>query len=674
MARTIEGLLATLNPEQRLAVETTDGPVLVLAGAGSGKTRVITVRIAYLVSRGVPANRILAVTFTNKAAAEMRERIGRLLPEGAAEGLLVSTFHSFGLWMLRKSAAWLPRLAGASIIDESDREAMLTQIRQELAITDKDLTADEIAAFLMQVKGCGAKPDVVASSHGYKKATLLRQFLQNYQERLALSRCLDFDDLILKPVELLESKPDVRRFFGSLFHYVMVDEYQDTNWLQFRLLQLLCGEKPNLCVVGDDDQSIYGWRGARVENILEFDRHFPGCRVVKLTRNYRSEKNILQLANAVIAKNVRRHGKELWTENDKQVPVRKLLFDNQQEEATRIGQAVRTFIGGGLTAGKIAVLYRTRGQARILQEAFRVLGIPYKVIGSFDFFERKEVRDILAYLRLAVNPRSEASFRRIINYPTRGVGLATLKRIEECRGPDMTLLEATRVVASQAGDGAAARSRRALADFVSTIERFHAAFASERGEAVADRVLEYLTETGVREDLTVRGPSSARALQVILAMLTRCLTERYVRSLAEFLERVALDEKEADFNPEGEAAETTTLMTVHAAKGLEFDAVFVAGLVEGLFPHFRSVNDAGGLEEERRLFYVALTRSRKHLVLSHFRFREERGEVRPCRPSRFLSELPQDLLSSDERFANAPVSKEALIASLDALGELMSKK
>jgi len=672
--RTVEGLLSTLNPEQREAVQATDGPVLVLAGAGSGKTRVITVRIVYLLSKGVPANRILAVTFTNKAAAEMKERIARMLPDGAAEGLTISTFHSFGLWMLRKSIGWLPRMAGASIIDEPDRDAMLSQIRQELALTDKDLTPDEISAYLMQVKGCGADPEAIASAQGCKKGKLLRQFHQNYQERLSLSRCLDFDDLILEPVKLMDSNADVRRFFASMFHHIMVDEYQDTNWLQFRLLKHLAGERPNLCVVGDDDQSIYGWRGARVENILEFDHHFPGCKVIKLTRNYRSEKNILKLANAVIAKNVRRRGKDLWTDNGNEVPARKLLFENQQEEATRLGQAVRTLMGNGIKASNIAVLYRTRGQARTLQEAFRILGIPYRVIGSFDFFERKEVRDVLAYLRLAVNPRSEASFRRIVNYPPRGVGLATLKRIEEARRADMTLLEATRAVASSDGDGANARTRRGLEEFVAGLAKYHDELKSRSGPAVADSVLGLLTDMGVRGDLTVKGPGPARALQVIMSMLKRCLDEGYVSTLAEFLERVALDEKEADFNPEGDAQQVATLMTVHAAKGLEFDAVFVAGLVEGLFPHFRSVNDPGGLEEERRLFYVAITRSRKHLILSHFRYREERGELRPSRPSRFLSELPEDLLHTDATFASAPVTKEALLAGLKSLESTFAPK
>jgi DNA helicase-2/ATP-dependent DNA helicase PcrA len=658
-----DNALASLNPEQKEAVLTTEGPVLVLAGAGSGKTRVIIHRIAHLIQLGAPPERILAVTFTNKAANEMKERIGSAVRAEKALGVRLSTFHAFGLWMVRQCRRQLGLSANASVMDEADRDSMLRQIRGEMGLADADLSGDEIEQFLMQVKGCGADPAQYAITFGARKAALLRRFLDNYTTRLSIAETLDFDDLILQPVRLLERDDATRIRFATLFDYIMVDEYQDTNYLQFRLLKLLSGEKKNVCVVGDDDQSIYGWRGARVENILEFESHFPGTKVIKLTRNYRSQQNILELANAVISRNKRRHAKELWTDRGTEAPARSLHFGTQQEEAREIADRVSELIRKGVPQDEIAVLYRTKGQSRPFQESFRLAGLPYRVVGSYDFFERKDVRDYLAYLKLACNPNDLVSFRRVLNYPTRGVGLATLEKLEALRKESGSYMAAARELIDNWGEALAVRTRRALADFVTLVESSHEAAGRLHGEELAALAEGLIVKSGMKDDLIVKGDNALKAPYVLVSMLRRGLQNGSVKSLPQFLEKLALDQREADSQGgEGGAQRLVTLMTVHSAKGLEFQAVFVVGLVEGLFPHFRSINEVGGQEEERRLFYVALTRAKRHLFLSTFDQRDERGDVRSTRPSRYLDELPSALLIGQDAQEDRLVSKEALLA------------
>lgn len=659
-------LLSNLNPAQREAVVTTDGPVLVLAGAGSGKTRVIIHRIAHLLDQGVPARGILAVTFTNKAANEMRERIASLVSRERAEGLTISTFHSFGLWMVRRSKHYLGLSRNASVIDEADRNSVVRQVRSELGITEKDLTLEETENYLMQVKGCGLHSGRFAATFGYRKATLLERFLDNYTRRLRLAESLDFDDLILLPVNLLEHNESVRNQYKETFSHIMVDEYQDTNFLQFRFLKMLVGPQHNICVVGDDDQSIYGWRGARVENILEFDKEFPGTKVVKLTRNYRSRKNILQLANSLIAMNRKRHSKELWTDSDTQEPAVRLRFETQTEEARGVAERVHSFTyGKGLPAREMAVLYRTRGQAKLLQEMFRMNGVPYRVVGSYDFFERKEVRDILAYLKLVCNPHDQASFRRVVNYPARGIGLVTLEKIDGLREDRFSSMRAAKAFLELDGAGLNVRPRRALGDFLRVMDLHHRESRDLTGEELLRAVEELLGAAGVRDDLIVRGSGPYKAMTTLLAMLRRGIQEGIYATLPEFLERITLEQREAEDAQDEDRENLVTLMTVHSAKGLEFDAVFMVGLVDGVFPHFRSMADEAGLEEERRLFYVALTRARKRLFLSTFRQREERGEVRPSRPSRFLKELPQELLSKESVMRKEYISKADILAAFD---------
>ncbi|MBM4356192.1 MAG: hypothetical protein FJ109_20770, partial [Deltaproteobacteria bacterium] len=610
------------------------------------------------------------VTFTNKAAHEMRDRVRSFLPAARTEGVNLFTFHAFGLRMLRSARKAFGLSATTSVIDDSDRDTMLRQVRADMAVTEKDLSQEEVDLFLMQVKGCGADPKEAAAPLGYRKAALLGETLSQYTRRLRLADALDFDDLILLPVTFLSKDEELRLRFAGRFDHIMVDEYQDTNLLQFRLLELLARDHRNLCVVGDDDQSIYGWRGARVENILEFDIRFPGARVVKLTRNYRSEANILKLANAVIARNRRRRAKELWTDAANEVPALRLAFDTQTEEAQQICDRVKELIHTGKTrAANIAVLYRTKGQSRYLQEAFRLAALPYRVVGSYDFFERKEVRDLLAYFKLACNPNDEASYRRVINTPTRGIGLVTLEKIESIRRKGMPCLAAAEALVESEAASLPSRTARALQGFVTLVRRAHKEVATCEGKELPPALARYIADSGMRDDLVVKGGSPLKAMHVLTGMVDRGLLAGHFSTLAGFLERVTLDQKEAEYGPGETKDDLVTLMTVHASKGLEFDAVFLAGLVDGLFPHFRSIQDEAGLEEERRLFYVALTRSRRHLQLSYFRQREDKGQLHPATPSRFLSELPQDLLHSRPGGKTGLIGKEDLIARFRKLGQ-----
>lgn len=659
-------LVAGLNKEQREAVEATEGPLLVLAGAGSGKTRVIIHRIAFLLAKGVPSARILAVTFTNKAANEMRERIRHLVGAERASGVVISTFHALGLWMARKSRRHLGLRGHVMVMDEADRNSMLRQVRLEMGTTESDLSLEETEDFLMQVKGCGQLPEKYATKFGPKKKILLLRFFDQYTRRLRLAESLDFDDLILLPVTLMEGNEKVGAEYRSLFDYIMVDEYQDTNMLQFRLLKQLVDQRSNLCVVGDDDQSIYGWRGARVENILEFDRVFPEARVVKLTRNYRSERNILQLANALIAQNTLRREKALWTESADEVPALRLRYQNPQEEARDVVERVREMTGAeGIPARDIAILYRTKGQSKQLQEAFRIAGIPYRVVGSYDFFERKEVRDILAYLKLACNPHDQASFRRVVNYPARGIGLVTLEKLSAWREDQRSAFSAMRAFLAQAGSDVPVRVRRAMQEFVSLIDRNHELSKAAQGMALLPFYDKFLDDAGVRDDLIVRGTGTYRVLSSVRVLMERGLEAGAFSTLPAFLERITLEQRESDFS-KGEGPENlVTLMTVHASKGLEFRAVYIVGMVEGVFPHFRSIGDGAGLEEERRLFYVAITRARRNLFLSSYRQKEERGELRPARTSRFLQELPTELLSSKRAIGAEMVTRDQLLAAFD---------
>lgn len=636
-----------------------DGPLLVLAGAGSGKTRVITYRIAKLIESGVAPRRILSVTFTNKAAREMAERIQAIVGAERASELFVSTFHSFGLWVVRRFHKYLGLESHCQVMDEADRSAMIRQIRQELNLTEKDLSGDELMAFLMRVKGLGEDADEVIRSAGYVKASLLADFYRQYTERLKLAQSLDFDDLILLPVRMLSANPELRAQLQGLFDYIMVDEYQDTNILQFQFLRHLVDRRNNLCVVGDDDQSIYGWRGARVENILEFDTQFEGAKVIKLTQNYRSEQNILSIANALISNNARRKDKELWTQNRMAVPVLRVRHDSDKTESNAITHKVRAWLAEGVPPDEIAVLYRTKGQSRALQEAFRMAGVPYRVVGSFDFFDRKEIRDVMAYFRLIANPADEVSFRRVVNYPVRGIGLATLQRIEVWRRKGLPVMEAAQRFLDAERESLPPKTAKSLQQFVEMLSRANREAKEAREQDLVNLCERVLVQSGMRDDLLQREGYAWTSVQGLMGMLRKGVSERLFGTMAEFLERLSLQQNEADFSSGESKERLVTLMTVHSSKGLEFRGVILAGLVDGLFPHGRSVGEEAGIEEERRLFYVAITRAKQKLLLSYFGSREERGETHHYKPSRFLKEIPSELM--EETIPDGVVSKKEAI-------------
>ncbi|MFH1533248.1 MAG: UvrD-helicase domain-containing protein [Pseudomonadota bacterium] len=661
--------LTDLNDEQRHAVTTTRGPVLVLAGAGSGKTRVITHRIAHLLEQGALPGEILAVTFTNKAAAEMRERVKRLLGGAGMDELWISTFHSFGLGLLRRDANALGFSPRSTILDEEDRAQVIRQVMQEhTGHVEADLR-DAFHAFLQDVKGGGRPSMEVARDAGPVRGKLLLRVFRDYQARLKMQRSWDFDDLLLLPLRLLKEVPEVRSRWAERFRYIMVDEYQDTNVLQVDLLAQLASRWGNLCVVGDDDQSIYRWRGARVENILEFGDRFPGTTVIKLTRNYRSTREILDLANGLIRHNLKRHDKELWTDRVGRLKVDLVHVPSQEKEAEHIAGDVLRRIGEGAAPKDIAVLYRTRGQARLFEEYFTLYDIPYRVVGSFDFFRRREVRDALAYWKLAVNPFDDTSFLRIVNTPARGVGTRTLERLTELKAvKEGSLWEALEALL-ETPEGVPARSARELSRFRRVVGAAVEGLADANPETLHAHASILLAESGYRDHLSREKPAGWQAVESLLRMLQRAVEQGKVTSLGGFLEIVALEAREKEKGGDGkDLGGLASLITLHSAKGLEFPHVYIAGLVEGLLPHARSMDRDVDLEEERRLLYVGITRARSHLALSHYGTRKRLRDTIHCIPSRFLEELPPGLLERSTSKAQEKLGEEEFV---DALGSLL---
>ncbi len=666
-------LLSGLNDEQRRAVTTTRGPLLVLAGAGSGKTRVITHRIAHLLAEGVSPQEILAVTFTNKAAAEMKERVGELLAGAGMEDLWISTFHSFGLGLLRKDASALGFSPRSSILDEEDRAQLIRQVLQEHTGHVEANLRDAFYAFLQEVKGDGRPGLEVARDAGPVQGKLLLRVFRDYQARLKMQRSWDFDDLVLLPMRLLKEVPESREKWAGRFRYIMVDEYQDTNMLQVDLLSSLASRWGNLCVVGDDDQSIYRWRGARVENILEFEDRFPGTTVVKLTRNYRSTREILDLANGLIRHNLKRHDKDLWTDRIGKLKVDLVHVPSQEKEAEHIAGDVLRLMGEDVPPSDIAVLYRTRGQARLFEEYFTLYDIPYRVVGSFDFFRRREVRDALAYWKLAVNPSDDTSFLRVVNTPARGVGTRTLERLTEIKAAqECSLWDALGTLLSTP-EGLQARSVRELGRFRRVVSAAVAGVADTDPEHLHAHASDLLAESGYRDHLAREKPTGWQAVESLLRMLRRAVEKGKATTLQGFLEIVALEarEKEKGANDK-DLGGLSSLITLHAAKGLEFPHVYISGLVDGLLPHVRSMDSKEDLEEERRLLYVGITRARKHLSLSHFGTRKRLRDTIHCIPSRFIDELPPGLLERTSSKAQEKLGEDEVVSALGSLLDSLS--
>ena len=641
-----------LNEPQREAVYHTDGPLLILAGAGSGKTRVLTHRIAYLIGeRGVNPWNILAITFTNKAAEEMRQRVDNLVGFGA-ESVWVSTFHSACVRILRRFIDRLGYENHFTIYDTDDQKTLIKEVCRKVDVDTKVFKERSLLSAISSAKNEMIRPDEFELNAGgdfakMKSAKVYRE----YEAQMRANNALDFDDLLVKTVQLLQTQPDVLESYQERFRYIMVDEYQDTNTVQFQLVSLLAGKYKNLCVVGDDDQSIYKFRGANIRNILDFEHEFPDAKVIKLEQNYRSTGNILNAANSVIANNRGRKEKSLWTENGEGELIRLRQFDTAFDEADFIGEDIKSAVRQGGSYNDSAVLYRTNAQSRLLEEKFIAMNIPYKIVGGVNFYARREIKDLLAYLKTIDNGRDDVAVRRIINVPKRGIGLTTINRIQESateRGIDF--YEALLAPGLIAGVG---RSATKLDSFAALIEYFKT-LAEEMN--ITDLLQEVIEKTGYIESLENEDKEEAKTRKENIDELISkaatyeesCQDKDEKATLSGFLEEVALV---ADIDSLDEDQEYVVLMTLHSAKGLEFPRVYLAGMEDGLFPGYMSINagDREELEEERRLCYVGITRAEQELTLTSARRRMVHGETQYNPMSRFVKEIPRELLDTGNK-------------------------
>lgn len=659
----------TLNDRQREAVFKTKGPVLILAGAGSGKTRVLTHRISYLIEHeGVKPWNILAITFTNKAAGEMRERVDDLIGHGA-EQIWVSTFHSTCVRILRRYIDHLGYSTNFTIYDTDDSKNIIKEVCKKLQIDTKVYKERSLMSAISSAKDELISPTEYAlSAMGDFSKQKIASVYQEYQAALKKNNALDFDDLIVKTVELFKTSPEVLSYYQERFLYIMVDEYQDTNTAQFELIRLLADKYRNLCVVGDDDQSIYKFRGANIYNILNFEKHFPDAVTIKLEQNYRSTQNILNAANSVIANNVGRKAKTLWTANGEGEKIDFEQFDTAYEEADYVARDIASGVRDGKYGyGDYAVLYRTNAQSRLFEERFIVSNIPYKIVGGVNFYARKEVKDLLAYLKTIDNARDDLAVRRIINVPKRGIGATTLNRVSDyAEAYDISFYESLKRAEEIPSLGKSAAKIKPFVTFIQTM-RSKLPYIS-----VADLLREVIEETGYVKELEAEGTDEAEArienIDELLSKVVAYEEGEEQPTLSGFLEEVALV---ADIDSVGEENDYVVLMTLHSAKGLEFPKVFLAGMEDGLFPSYMSItsdNASSELEEERRLAYVGITRAMKELVITSARQRMVRGETQYNKVSRFVKEIPPELLNGEikkpaylenrERHTAEPVKKK----------------
>ena len=636
LARAGAPYMAALNPEQRAAVEALDGPVLVLAGAGTGKTRVLTTRVAHILCTGrARGSQILAVTFTNKAAQEMKQRVGELVG-GAVEGMpWLGTFHAIGVKILRRHAELVGLKASFTILDTDDQLRLLKQVIEAAGLDKERWPARQLAGLIDSWKNRGLAPAKVPRGEAFAFAEGKgSELYAAYQQRLKELNAADFGDLLLEVLRLLADNPDVLADYQQRFRYILVDEYQDTNIAQYLWLRLLAqGEAPNLCCVGDDDQSIYGWRGAEVDNILRFEQDFPGAKVIRLERNYRSTGHILAAASHLIAHNKARLGKTLFTDDELGATVGVSGVWDDEEEARAIGEDIEAERKAGRRLNDIAILVRASFQMRAFEDRFVTLGLPYRVIGGPRFYERQEIKDAIAYLEVTLNPANDLKFERIINVPKRGLGDSSLRRLAElARARATSLYQAAReIVETEELPG---KARRSLADVLGLFERWRNQVAGMKHTELAELILD---ESGYTQMWQQDRSPQAHARLENLKELVRFMHE--FDTLEGFLEHVSLvmDADGAD------ASDRVSLMTLHAAKGLEFDVVFLPGWEEGLFPHQRSLDENGnaGLEEERRLAYVGMTRAKRQAKISFAQNRRNRGLWQAAAPSRFVDELPE---------------------------------
>ena len=632
--------LNDLNREQRLAAETLEGPLLVLAGAGSGKTRALTYRVANLIQKGVPPWSIMAITFTNKAAAEMRERIEKLVGESAAD-VWVSTFHSGCARILRRDIEKLGYSRSFIIYDDDDQMSALKEIIKRLNIDEKFLPPREVKSKISDAKNKLLGPqDWFAQCDRDYRSQMIFDVYNAYEEKLKSSNSLDFDDLIVKTLELFANHPPVLEAYQRKFRYIHVDEYQDTNYAQYMLVRLLAQESRNLCVVGDDDQSIYGWRGADIRNILDFEKDFPDAQVIKLEQNYRSSANILDAANQVIALNENRKDKALWTEQGPGEMIRLYRAQDEREEAAWVCEQIRSLAMQGEDASRCAVLYRTNAQSRVVEEAFVRTGVKYRIYGGLRFYDRKEVKDILAYLRVMINPSDDISVRRIINVPKRAIGDTTINELARYAAEqEMPLLTACMDIP----DTLNSRAKKSVEKFSDLMMSLTMMMESMKLTELVQYVID---TTGLESQYTKEDSDEARSRVENIREFVGAVQEYEDKAdnptLMDYLENVALV---SDLDSMTEDGGAVTMMTLHSAKGLEFPNVFMVGMEENLFPSMRSRDDQQRMEEERRLCYVGITRAREKLYLSHASRRMLYNQMQFNERSRFIEDIPHRVMT-----------------------------
>jgi DNA helicase II / ATP-dependent DNA helicase PcrA len=645
-----EKLLANLNKEQQAAVKTTEGPLLIMAGAGSGKTRVLTHRIAYLMAeKHVAPWNILAITFTNKAAREMKERVQALLG-GAAEEVWISTFHSMCVRILRRDIDRIGINRNFSILDTTDQLSVIKNILKEKNIDPKKFEPRNILGTISSAKNELHTPEKFAKRAGSYYEKVVSEVYEEYQQRLLRNHSLDFDDLIMTTIQLFERVPEVLEYYQYKFQYIHIDEYQDTNRAQYTLVKMLAARFQNICVVGDADQSIYRWRGADIQNILSFERDYPNAKVILLEQNYRSTKRILQAANEVIENNINRKPKRLWTENPEGKKIVYYEAMNEADEAQFVAGKIKEYVDGGKRRySDFAILYRTNAQSRIIEEVFLKSNIPYQIVGGLKFYDRKEIKDILAYLRVIANPNDDISLLRIINVPKRGIGASSLDKIVSYASENgLSVFEA---IGELEHIGLSARIAASLLEFRRQLEQWA---QLQEYVSVTELVEEVLDKSGYREMLkaekTLEAQSRLENIDEFLSVTKHFENVSEDKSLIAFLTDLALISDIDQLNEtNGNNEDSVVLMTLHSAKGLEFPVVFLIGMEEGIFPHNRSLNDEDEMEEERRLAYVGITRAEEELFLTSAQMRTLFGNIHVNPVSRFIGEIPEELIESVNR-------------------------
>lgn len=649
--------LKDLNPAQREAVTYTAGPLLVLAGAGSGKTRVLTYRIAYLIGvNKIEPWKILAVTFTNKAAGEMKERVEKLLGK-AGTHVSMSTFHSWCARILRTEANLLGYTSNFSIYDEDDQISVIKKCMEELNLDPKKISPDAVQSRISNAKDkLITWQDFSLQTKDFFEENVSRIY-NLYQNKLQEANAFDFDDLIMRAVELFTNHPAVLEKYQNRFHHILVDEYQDTNHAQYMLVNLVASKNRNLCVVGDEDQSIYGWRGADINNILNFEKDYPDAKVVKLEQNYRSTQIILDAAGAVVKNNQERKGKILYTQIQGGEKISLLFLENEHHEGENIVEQIKHLIQhNDYLKSDFVILYRTNAQSRVFEQKLRDSGIPYVIVGGLRFYERKEVKDLLAYLKVLTNPKDNLSWKRIINVPARGIGAQTILKIENfCLRKSVSLLEGIKQI--EEIEGISPRLKRTIHEFSKMMDEFFMQKAKlpidELGELIAERT-GYIDE--LKREKTIEAENRIENIKELINAISEFQERSEVATLEAFLEEVSLI---TSIDMWDKTKEAITLMTLHAAKGLEFRVVFIAGLEEGLFPISRSLENPSDLEEERRLFYVGITRAKERLFLSYARHRRRFADMVNLK-SRFLDEVPEKLLKIEDHIFSSENSFDKL--------------